>query len=150
MIGPRGRGIIKESEGLRLTAYVCPAGKLTIGWGHTFGVYPGQVITEPEAEAFLEQDLSVAETEINSLITAKLTQAMRDALASWVFNLGGKNLRISTLRRKLNQQQYESVPDEIRRWTFGRVDGKMEQLPGLVTRREKEAQLFLADGVPAA
>ena len=38
--------IIKKYEGCRLTAYVCPAGKLTIGYGHTKGVKKGQKIGE--------------------------------------------------------------------------------------------------------
>lgn len=149
MIGERGRRIIKESEGLRLDAYICPAGRLTIGYGHTMSAYHGQRITEAEADALLEQDLAVAETSINNLVVVPMTEAMRDALASWVFNLGGPKLRISTLLRKLNLRQYEGVPEEIKRWTWGRVGGKMEQLPGLIARREKEAELFMEDGLPS-
>ena len=37
-VSEKGLAIIKKYEGCRLTAYVCPAGKLTIGYGHTKGV----------------------------------------------------------------------------------------------------------------
>lgn len=37
---------IKEFEGCSLTAYKCPAGKMTIGYGHTKGVKNGQKITQ--------------------------------------------------------------------------------------------------------
>ena len=44
-VSEKGLAIIKKYEGCRLTAYVCPAGKLTIGYGHTKGVKKGQKIT---------------------------------------------------------------------------------------------------------
>ena len=38
---------LKEFEGFRGTAYYCPGGKLTIGFGHTgMDVHPGDVISE--------------------------------------------------------------------------------------------------------
>ncbi len=52
------KALVKEFEGLRLTAYICPAGVLTIGWGHTGpDVYSGQTITVAQAETFLDNDL---------------------------------------------------------------------------------------------
>ena len=40
----RTKNKIKKFEGLRLKAYVCAAGVCTIGYGHTAGVKPGDVI----------------------------------------------------------------------------------------------------------
>lgn len=48
----RGINLIKQFEGVRLTAYRCPAGVYTIGYGHTRGVKRGMKITEEEASAF--------------------------------------------------------------------------------------------------
>ena len=45
---------IKQFEGLRLKAYVCAAGVCTIGYGHTTGVKPGDVIPEALAYAIFE------------------------------------------------------------------------------------------------
>ena len=42
----RGINLIKQFEGVRLTAYKCPAGVYTIGYGHTRGVKRGMKITE--------------------------------------------------------------------------------------------------------
>lgn len=53
----QGRNLIKQSEGLRLKAYRCPAGVPTIGWGHTEGVKMGMRITQAQAEVLLIQDL---------------------------------------------------------------------------------------------
>lgn len=49
--------LIRQFEGLRLTAYRCPAGIWTIGYGHTSGVVPGMAITKEQAEEFLMRDI---------------------------------------------------------------------------------------------
>ena len=59
----RTKNKIKKFEGLRLKAYVCAAGVCTIGYGHTAGVKPGDVITEAQADAFFEDRKS---TRLNS------------------------------------------------------------------------------------
>ena len=53
----RGIALIKSFEGCRLTAYLCPSGVWTIGYGHTEGVSKGQVITQEQADIFLKSDL---------------------------------------------------------------------------------------------
>ena len=58
---------IKQFEGLRLEAYVCAAGVCTIGYGHTTGVKPGDVITEAQADAFFESDIRAVENQVNAL-----------------------------------------------------------------------------------
>ena len=61
----QGIELIKRYEGLRLEAYVCPAGVLTIGWGHTKGVKAGMVIDLAEAERLLADDIAIAERCVN-------------------------------------------------------------------------------------
>ncbi len=41
--------IIREFEGLRLTAYRCSSGIWTIGYGHTSNVRKGDTITKDKA-----------------------------------------------------------------------------------------------------
>ena len=53
-----GLDIIKKYEGLRLKAYLCPAGIPTIGYGHTKGVVLGQVCTKEEAEEWMKSQLA--------------------------------------------------------------------------------------------
>jgi len=51
--------MIKGWEGCRLTAYKCPAGVLTIGYGHTGkDVKPGMKITQTQADALFETDVN--------------------------------------------------------------------------------------------
>lgn len=132
--------VLKEHEGLRLKAYQCPGGVLTIGYGHTRNVSPGQVITKEIAQQYFVEDVEYVERLLDSESYAKaLSQNQYDALVSFIFNLGWGKFRSSTLRRKLLVNTEDTtIPDEFRHWVYG--GGKV--LPGLVKRREWEAQMY--------
>jgi len=129
--------LIKRFEGLYLKAYVCPAGVLTIGYGHTRGVKPGEEINELQAEIYLREDVEACEIQLNCL-TLPINQHQFDALCSFIFNLGIGNLRSSTLLKKLNKGDFEGAAAEFDKWVFS--GGK--KLAGLVKRRTAERKLF--------
>lgn len=137
---------IKEFEGLRLTAYKCAGGVLTIGWGHTRGVRQGMTITTDEAQKFFEEDIQAVEEQLKrEPYYQSLGDSQRDALVSFIFNLGWGNFKGSTLRKKLMRDvEDNTIPDEFRRWVYATnpKTGKKEKLPGLVKRREWEAQMY--------
>ncbi|MEN6534626.1 MAG: lysozyme [Bryobacteraceae bacterium] len=131
--------LIKQFEGLKLDAYNCPAGVLTIGYGHTgTDVVCGMKITAEEADRLLRNDLRHFEKRVQQLVTVPLTQGQFDALVSFAFNVGLGALERSTLLRKLNAEDYRGAAEEFGRWT--KAAGK--ELPGLVRRRRAERQLF--------
>lgn len=132
--------LVKASEGCKLTAYRCPAGALTIGYGHTRGVTAGQTITQDDAELLLESDLDDAAEQVRSMVTVPLTQGQFDALCDFVFNLGAGRLRDSTLLRLLNEGRYAEAAAQFRFW----VMSNGQALSGLVTRRAAERALFEA------
>jgi len=132
--------LIKEYEGCETTAYKCPAGVWTIGYGHIKGVQEGDVITEVQAHDMLIEELVEYEGYINKEVTVDLNQNQFDAMVSWVYNLGSGNLRSSTLLVELNKGNYQAVPIEIKRWN--KAAG--EVLAGLTKRRHSEAELFSA------
>jgi lysozyme len=76
------------------------------------------------------------------LITVPLGDGRFDALTSFAFNLGGGALQRSTLRRKVNHEEHDDVPDEFRKWVWG--GGR--KLPGLIRRREAEAVMYDGGG----
>lgn len=136
----RNKEIIKQSEGLRLEAYLCPADVWTIGYGHTGkDVVEGMKITGGEAEKLLEGDLEKFEKDILKMVKVGLTQNQFDALVSFTYNVGGGALKTSTLLKKLNAGDYMGAADEFLKWT--KAGGK--ELPGLVKRRRTERALFL-------
>ncbi|MEJ5352453.1 MAG: lysozyme [Melioribacteraceae bacterium] len=138
-----GIAIIKKYEGLRLQAYRCPAGLLTIGYGHTKTTKPGMVINKEMAELLLKQDLIEYEKAVNELVKVPLTQNQFDALISFIFNVGIGNFKKSTLLKKLNEWDYNGAAEEFMKWTKAKVEGGYKELPGLVKRRNEEKQLFL-------
>ena len=136
--GTKGIELIKHFEGCELEAYKCAAGVWTIGYGHIKGVTPESVITQEQAEQMLVEELNEYEGYINNMVTMPLSQNQFDALVSWVYNLGGGNLKASTLLKVVNSGEFNGVPEQIMRWN--KAGGKV--LEGLTRRRQAEADLF--------
>lgn len=129
---------IREFEGLRLTAYKCPAGVWTIGFGHTKGVKMGQTITKAQAETLLRGDLLPCEEYVRGL-NLELTQGQFDALVDFCFNLGTGTLGRSTLLQKIRTKADEqTIRGEFAKW----VNSGGVRLQGLVKRRAWEADRF--------
>lgn len=136
--------VTRQFEGLRLKAYLCPAGVPTIGYGHTSGVRLGMVCTQAQAVAWLEADLRAAQAAVRRHVRVKLTPGQEAALIDFVFNLGEAKFAKSTLLRLINAGKFSAVPAELRKWNKGRVNGVLRVLPGLAARREAEVRLWLA------
>lgn len=134
----KGLDLIKSFEGLRLSAYRCPADIPTIGYGTTSGVKMGDTITKERAEELLREDVKRFEAQVFRLVKVPLSQGQFDALVSFVYNLGAGNLSNSTLLRLLNAGDYAGAAAQFDRWT--KAGGKV--LPGLVRRRAAERALF--------
>ena len=94
----------------------------------------------PEAgEALLIKDVLLAEQAVCRLIKVPLTDSQFDALVSFTFNLGSGALQRSTLRRKVNHEEHEEVPEQFLRWVW--AGGR--KLRGLIRRREEESLLYI-------
>jgi len=132
--------LVKHFEGFESAAYLCPANVWTIGYGRTKNVKEGDVITEIQAERDLLEELEEFGEQVLSVVDVELNQNEFDALTSWTYNLGVGNLRSSTLLKKLNAGDKNSVPSEMLRWN--KANGKV--LNGLTRRRQAEADLWVS------
>lgn len=133
----RGIDLIKQFEGVRLTAYKCPAGVYTIGYGHTRGVKRGMKITEEEASAYLTDDLRNSENAVERYDGIyHWNQNEYDALVSFTFNCGATNLRSLLRNGRRNRSQIAATLPLYRK-----AGGKV--LKGLERRRAAEKALFL-------
>ena len=133
--------LIKQFEGLRLEAYLCPAGIWTIGYGHTSGVSPNSFITIQEADEYLHRDVAAIEMQLNKL-NLSLRQCQWDAIVSFVFNVGIGNFKASTLLAKIRiNTDDNSIIDEFLRWVY--ANGKV--MRGLQKRRLTEMKLYFSD-----
>lgn len=133
---------LKGWEHFEPNAYFCPSNKLTIGWGHTDGVYEGQTTTREEAGEFLKEDIIYSENVVKDYadkFDVTLTQGQLDALTSFAFNCGEGNFRNSGLIETLAAEGVDATAELMKKYVYGKKDGESVLMPGLVTRRETEA-----------
>ena len=136
--------LIKQFEGLRLDAYLCPAHVWTIGWGHTAGVKADDRITVEQAAALLQEDVAAVERDFPKVVHVPLAQGQHDALVSLCFNLRGGAPGMAKIAphlvASLNAGDFAKAADELLDITH--ANGQV--LPGLVRRRQAERELFIS------
>jgi lysozyme len=140
-----GIDLIHAFEGCVLKIYKDSAGIDTIGWGHR--VWPEEIsqfqngITQEQADALFLNDAKKKEHSVHDLIFYPLNQNQFDALVSFTFNLGRKNLEQSTLRRMVNEGRIDAAAREFERWIY------INKIPsnGLRRRRKAESLMFLGN-----
>ena len=134
-INKRGLNLIKKYEGCRLTSYICPAGVLTIGYGHTGkDVKPNQTITKKKAISLLKKDLARFERHVQSYnYIYEWTDNEFSALVSFAYNIGNIDQLTAYGTRTRSQ---------IRNAMLKYVKANGKTLQGLVKRRKAELKLF--------
>jgi len=139
--------LIKKFEGFRSNAYLCPAGKWTIGYGTTYlssksrPVESGDTITERDAEEELKNFLNKqVMPKINSLVEefGPIPQKIIDSLCSLAYNVGPGCLSSLKLRIALNNKSISGLYTWL--MSFNLVNGHVNQ--GLVNRRTAESNNF--------
>lgn len=181
-ISSNGLAILTKdtNDALETTAYLCPANKLTIGYGHVlqpfydYTLFPPmsvgtlkRIISECQAAhrvtkecttllhinaaqalTLLQRDTHQTGEFIKSVVHTRLNQNQFDALVCLVFNIGQGAFAKSTLKTLLNADNFSAAGKEFNKWVYGSVfDKKLgravkTKLPGLITRRASERQLF--------
>jgi lysozyme len=150
-ISRKGVALIKTFEGCEtpdgagnFVPYRCPAGILTIGWGHV-NIH-GRLFNESSVwsqqecdEAFVE-DMRYFCASAQTLVTVSLNQNQFDAFVSFAYNCGSAVVARSALLKKLNERDYTGAAAEFLRWNKG--GGVV--LQALVRRRAAEMELFMS------
>src|SRR5262245_27740425 len=148
----KGLEITKFFEGFRSQLYNDAAGYCTIAYGHLikYARCDGSEldefrkgVSEPRGSELLVRDMEMAETAVMTAVTVDLTDGQYAALCDFAFNVGGGNLKTSTLLKVINAGQHERVKGQFLRWN--KAGGK--EFEGLTKRREREVELFF-DGLP--
>lgn len=138
--------LCKRFEGFRSKPYLCPAGIATIGYGSTYYA-DGRKVTLQDAWVSEQQAYDLLMHELNHTYlpgVLRLCPVLANderrcnAIVDFVYNLGVGRLQTSTLRRKINAQDWDGAKEELMKWTRG--GGKV--LPGLVKRRQAEVSLL--------
>lgn len=130
--------IEKHFEGWSSEVYICPGGYPTIGYGHRCSVdHPP--IDSGQGEAYLLMDNQTALNGVTKYCPILLPYPEKmGAIIDFTFNLGVGNLWASTLRKKINEGDWEASKKELSRWVYA----KGKKLPGLIARRAVEAALM--------
>jgi len=138
--------LCRQFEGYKAKPYLCPANVATIGYGSTYYA-DGRKVTledapmdEPTARALLMFELEhtyLLGTLRHCPILAT-DERKCNAIVDFVYNLGVGRLQTSTLKRKINAQDWEGAKEQLKLWNKG--GGKV--LAGLTKRRAAECALF--------
>ena len=110
----KGLDLIKRFEGFSARPYTCPAGKLTIGYGHV--IKPAENLTKintEQAETLLRGDVGIAEACIKKNVKIELSQNEFDALTSFIYNIGSQAFEKSYLLRLLNAENREGAAGQF-------------------------------------
>lgn len=137
--------LIADAEGLRLTAYRCPAGVPTIGWGHTGPeVVIGKTVwTKEQADREFCDDLIEFTSAVRAKCAIAPTANQLGALVSLAFNIGAAGFAGSTVLKKHNASDWQAASRAFGLWNKARVNGALVELAGLTARRAAEAALYL-------
>jgi len=140
--------LCRRYEGYRAKPYLCPAGVPTIGYGSTYYADKRKVTLEdPPMEEGAARALLMVELEhtylpgvLRNCPVLATNERRCNAIVDYAYNLGVGRLQTSTLKRKINAQDWDGVQEQLMLWTKG--GGKV--LPGLVARRKAECLLVAA------
>lgn len=133
--------LIRRFEGCSLTAYRCPAGVWTIGWGETRGVKEGDVWTQEQADEILRRRA----TQFMLAAIKRCPQLLREpperlaACTSLAYNIGVGAFAASSVARHTARSDYTRAADSFLLWN--KAGGRV--LRGLTRRRQAERATYL-------
>lgn len=139
-ISQRGIAHIKSRESFRARRYFCPAGVLSIGYGHSIRPHEEfpEPMTEAEATALIERDLAPIEIYLTAVLP-NIPQHQFDALTSLIYNIGLGAFDHSTLLRLARAGDVAGAGEEFKKWIYS----NKVVLAGLVARRAAERAMYL-------
>lgn len=148
MINEQALSLIKYFEGFRSKPYLCSAGVPTIGFGSTF-YKDGTRVTLNDRPIDIDMANSLLDYTIRTSFLPTVlklcpilahSESRLGAIVCFTYNLGAGNLRISTLRKRINEERWDEAANELLKWNL--ASGKVSK--GLQVRRSAERLLFLS------
>lgn len=138
----KGKNVLATENDIKnnitIYPYLCPANKLTIGWGCVVekGRYDNGISVQ-ECELLLQDRVKTFCKQIDSL-KINFTQNQYSAILSFVYNLGFGAFEKSTLLKKIKEKNEVEIKKEWIKWC---MIGKTKS-QGLLKRREEELSLY--------
>ena len=143
----KGLQLIRDFEGERLEAYLCPAGIPTISVGVTGPkVKMGMKITQAESDKMFREAIAEREPQLDALLqNAKTTPDQYAAMMALLFNIGAHKFAKTSVLRLHKAGDYAGAARAFALWNKARVGGVLKPLRGLTRRRAEEARLYLGE-----
>ena len=142
-ISDMGLKLIKAYEGYRPVDRTLVSGQRVVGYGHRVIGDNAMVLSKPQAEELLKDDLAPFIDMINENVHAPLSQSQFDALVSFAYNIGPKAFLKSDTLRALNNGRPLDAANGFDIWRKSEIDGKVYVVDALMRRRTAEKALFL-------
>jgi len=142
-ISDMGLKLIKAYEGFRPVDRTLVSGQRVVGYGHRLMSEEAIVLSKPEAEELLKDDLAPFIDMVNENVHAPLSQSQFDALVSFAYNIGPKAFLKSDTLRALNNRRPLDAANGFDIWRKSEIDGKVYVVDALMRRRTAEKALFL-------
>lgn len=140
--------LLRRFEGVFLKPYICPAGLPTIGVGATTYEDGSKVkMSDPPLSTQRADELLEFHAQIYLDAAVNISPVLASygerhvGIADFNYNLGSTRYKASTLRKRVEAEDWEGAADEMMKWVWG--GGR--KLPGLVKRRTVDANLLLTD-----
>lgn len=139
--------LCKRFEGFYADAYYCPAGHLTVGYGHVIHGNDARSMTEKEASDLLNFELkNVYLPELKRVLKLRgvqyeiLTHGMIAGMLSAVYNAGGSIVSDGTWVDYFKKFNFKEAKEWFVKWNNN-------NLAGLVRRRFSEWELIMTGRV---
>jgi lysozyme len=143
--------LIASFEAFKDTAYICPGGSWTLGFGSTQNpetgkpVQRGETVTRDKAWKWLTDEVGALRDDVTGMIAWEAPEHVVDACTSFAYNVGIAGFAGSTALKKLNAGDREGAATALKWWNKATdpKTGTKRVLGGLTARREAEADLLL-------
>ena len=133
------RNLIKRFEPFRDIAVRADNGRWIVGYGHRAAAKEGARVRQDEADLLLIYDVLQAEQAIEDVVNSPLKPAQRDALVSFVHDIGASAFKRSDVARYLFEGRTMAAGEALAIYGDSRLD-----------RREAESALFMTSFAPPA
>lgn len=137
------KNFIKKTESFRDKPYLCPAKRLTIGFGHR--IKKGETFTSltvEEANLLFLKDLQVFEDWLNANKRVDLNDNQFSALISLTYNIGTEAMHDSKIMQYIHQENFRMASLQFPKYNKSHIAGVLTELKGLTTRRLYEQSVF--------
>ena len=105
----------------------------------------GDTCTQEQADAWFVEDLTEFTDGVQRVLKRDASDNELGAMVSLAYNIGLAGFAKSTVLKKHNEGDRQSAARAFALWNKARINGVLQVVDGLTSRRAREAALYLSD-----